>query len=131
MLNTNFQPAEFSVAAIDKTYYRQLGQRIAERRKAIGMTQVELAAVLGVAQQTMAHYEGGTLRIAVALLSPLSSILGMSFEELIDSSAKRANSKRGPAPKLQQQLEQLSRLPKAKQRLVSQVIESVLAQADR
>jgi hypothetical protein len=34
-------------------------------------------------------------------------------------------------PKLQQQLEQLSRLPKAQQTLVSQVIDSVLAQTNR
>ncbi|MGH8049594.1 MAG: hypothetical protein ACREPB_02930 [Arenimonas sp.] len=39
--------------------------------------------------------------------------------------------KRGPAPKLQQQLEQLSRLPKAWQRLISEVLDSMLAQADR
>jgi len=32
---------------------------------------------------------------------------------------------------LQQQLEQLSRLPKAQQKLVSQIIDSVLAQANR
>jgi hypothetical protein len=47
-----------------------------------------------------------------------------SIEELISEPAKR-----GPAPKLQQQLEQLSRLPKAQQKLVSQVIDSVLAQS--
>lgn len=35
--------------------------------------------------------------------------------------------KRGPAPKLQQQLEQLSQLPKAKQRLVCEVLDSLLA----
>ena len=33
-----------------------------------GITQVELAQTLGVAQQTLAHYEGGVSRIAVALL---------------------------------------------------------------
>lgn len=61
----------------------------------------------------------------------LARTLSITIEELIGVSPKSSNSKRGPAPKLQQQLEQLSRLPKAKQRLVSQVIESVLAQADR
>lgn len=53
----------------------------------------------------------------------------MSLEELVGTPAKPG--KRGPAPKLQQQLEQLSRLPKAQQKLVSQVIDSVLAQANR
>jgi hypothetical protein len=39
--------------------------------------------------------------------------------------------KRGPAPKLQQQLERLQALPKAKQRLVIEVLDSLLAQSGR
>ena len=119
----------FVAATVDKAYYRQLGQRIAERRKALGMTQTQLAEHLGIAQQTMAHYEGGTLRIAVALLAPLSNVLGMSLEELVGTPARRTGGKRGPAPKLQQQLEQVSRLPRAQQRFVMQMLDTVLQQA--
>ena len=36
--------------------------------------------------------------------------------------------RRGPAPKLQQQVERLARLPKSQQRVVMQMIEGVLAQ---
>ncbi|HYM86248.1 MAG TPA: hypothetical protein VET30_05870 [Pseudoxanthomonas sp.] len=64
-----------------------------------------------------------------ARLPLLAKALGTSIEELIGEPTKPG--KRGPAPKLQQQLEQLSRLPKAQQKLVSQVIDSVLAQANR
>jgi hypothetical protein len=39
--------------------------------------------------------------------------------------------KRGPTPKLQQQLERLSALPKPKQRAVMEVLEAMLAQASR
>ena len=116
------------VAATDKAFYAQLGRRIAERRKAQDITQVQLAERLGVAQQTLAHYETGKLRVAVAMLPTLSRTLGMTLEELVGDTAK-VNGKRGPAPKIQQQLERVARLPKSKQRLVNQVIESVLAQA--
>jgi hypothetical protein len=37
--------------------------------------------------------------------------------------------KRGPTPKLQRQLERVSRLPKAKQKFVSEMLETVLQQA--
>ncbi|MGH8051015.1 MAG: helix-turn-helix domain-containing protein [Arenimonas sp.] len=117
------------MAEIDKTYYRQLGQRIAERRKAVGMTQVELAGLLGVAQQTMAHYEGGTLRIAVALLAPISETLNISFEELIGSSTKRGTNKRGPASTLEKQMAQISQLPRAKQKFVMDMLNTVIQQA--
>lgn len=39
----------------------------------------------------------------------------------------RGTGKRGPAPKLQQQLECVHALPKAKQRMVSEVLDSLLA----
>jgi transcriptional regulator with XRE-family HTH domain len=116
------------MAVTDKAFYKQLGQRIAERRKAAGMTQVQLAERLGIAQQTLAHYEGGTLRVAVATLLPMCEALDTSIEELVGLPAKRtAAGKRGPAPKIQQQLEQVSRLPKAKQRAIAQVLDSMLA----
>lgn len=119
------------MAAKEKSFYAALGGRIAERRKALGITQVQLAETLGIAQQTMAHYEGGVSRIAVETLTQLADALGVSIEDLIGTQARRSASKRGPAPKLQQQLEQLSQLPKAKQRFVSEVLDSLIAQNSR
>lgn len=58
-------------------FHSFLGQRIAERRKAQGITQADLAATLGIAQQTMAHYESGVSRIAVKTLSQLATALYM------------------------------------------------------
>ncbi len=131
MLTTSPQTLASTMAVTDKTYYRELGRRVAERRKARGITQVELAKTLGIAQQTMAHYEGGTLRVAVALLPPLARTLGLTLEELVGSEAKSAKtgSKRGPAPKIQQQLEQIEALPKAKQRAITQALDLMLAQS--
>ncbi|RMH93493.1 helix-turn-helix domain-containing protein [Lysobacter pythonis] len=115
----------------DPDFYRQLGRQIAQRRKALGLTQTDLAEHLGIAQQTMAHYEGGTARIAVAMLPTVARVLDVSIEELIGTPAKRTAGKRGPASKLQQQLERISQLPRARQRIVSEVLDSLLAQAGR
>jgi transcriptional regulator with XRE-family HTH domain len=100
-----------------------------ERRKAQDLTQAQLGELIGITQQQIASFEIGRRRIPVSALPLLAKALGNSIEELIGEPAKPG--KRGPAPKLQQQLEQLSRLPKAQQKLVSQVIDSVLAQAAR
>ena len=75
----------------------------------------------------MAHYEGGTARIAVAMLPTVARVLRVSVEELIGAPTRRTAGKRGPAPKLQQQLEQIQALPKAEQRAISRVLDSVLA----
>ncbi len=124
-----------TTAPMETAFYEQIGWRIAERRKALGITQVQLAAILGIAQQTMAHYEGGKVRFAAALLPVLAETLNLSVEALIGtepkSTAKGASKKRGPAPRIQQQLERLSALPKDKQRAVTLMLDSVLAQAGR
>ncbi len=130
MLTASSPPDYAAMAVTDKVFYAQLGQRIAEARKAQGMTQVQLAEALGIAQQTLAHYEGGKLRVAVALLPPLAQILGVGVDELIGAPAKRTG-KRGPTPKLQQQIERLSDLPQAKQRVVMEMLEGVLMQSSR
>jgi len=113
----------------DKSFYQQFGRRIAERRKALGLTQTDLAQQLGVAQQTMAHYEGGSARIAVAMLPIIARTLSISIEELIGGTAQ-TRSKRGPASKLQQQFEQASRLPRAKQQFLSNMIATVIKAED-
>jgi len=113
----------------EKKFFRDLGARVAELRKEQGVTQQQLAELLEVSQQSVAAYEVGRLRIAVSVLPRLAKVLGVSVEALIGEAEKPA--RRGPTPKLQQQMERISQLPKAKQRFVMQVLESVLAQANR
>ena len=127
MLATPSLPPDVAMAASDRVFYEQLGQRLAERRKARGITQVQLAEQLGVAQQTLAHYEGGTVRIAIATLADAAKVLDTSIEALVGSSSDKRGGKRGPALKIQQQLERIEALPKARQRVIAQVLDSMLA----
>jgi hypothetical protein len=53
----------------------------------------------------------------------------MSSVDLIGAPAKAGKLKRGPTPKLQQQLEQISQLPRAKQRFVIEMLDTVLERA--
>jgi transcriptional regulator with XRE-family HTH domain len=129
MLNANLITLDGPVTASDRGFYRALGQRVATARKASGITQVQLAEILGIAQQTLAHYELGRLRVAVALLPPLAKALGVTVEELIGEETPSA--RRGPAPKLQQQIERIQQLPRSKQRFVIEMLDTVLAQQSR
>lgn len=60
----------------------------------------------------------------------LASILGVSMEELIGAPPAVAK-KRGPTPKLLQQIERIQDLPKTQQRFVMQMLDTVLAQQSR
>ena len=107
-----------------------LGQRMLELRKEQGLTQGQLAELLGISQQLVAFYEKGQRRVPIELLPEVARLLGVSVEELLGLNTE-TTAKRGPTPKLQQQLERLSRLPRAKQRFVSEMLEAVLQQASR
>jgi len=113
----------------EKIFYQALGQRIAMLRKDQGITQVQLAEALGIAQQTLAHYEVGRLRIAAGTLPMLARTLSVAIEELLAEAIPARKSKRSPSPKLQQQLDQISKLPKAKQRFVMEMLDTVIQQA--
>ena len=90
---------------------------------------MQLAEALGVSQQAVTAYESGQRRVPISLLPTLAHTLGTTLDALIGAPASRRAGKRGPAPKLQQQLEQVSRLPKAQQKFVSQMLDTVLQQA--
>ena len=117
------------MAIKNEAFFKELGTRIAAARKERGMTQQALADELGVAQQTLAHYEVARARIAVDLLPRLAEVLNLSFDEmLLGQPTVRIPGKRGPASRLEQQLDAIARLPKADQRAVSTVLTAVLAQ---
>lgn len=111
----------------EKSFFKKLGARIAEQRRAIGMTQQQLGDMVEITQQQVASFEIGRRRVPVSLLPQLARALAVSVEELIGGEA--APAKRGPAPKLQQQLERITRLPKAQQRFVMRMLDTVIQQA--
>jgi transcriptional regulator with XRE-family HTH domain len=125
---TSLSKWTYIMASQDNSFYQAMGKRIAEFRKAQDMTQTQLANALGIAQQTMAHYEGGKLRIPVALLPLAATLLAVSVEELIGEPAKAAKGKRGPTPRLQRQVELITQLPRAKQKFVMEMLDAVIQQ---
>ena len=118
-----------AISQDERAFFEQLGARIAELRKAQGITQVQLAEWLGVSQQTINAYEVGRRRMAISALPKLARMLGVAMEELIGEESRPA--KRGPVPKLQQQIDRIIQLPRTQQKFVMQMLDTVLAQASR
>jgi hypothetical protein len=61
------------------------------------------------------------------MLPTLAQLFGITVDELIGMELKAV--KRGPIPKLQRQVEQISLLPKTKQRFVMDMLDAVIQQA--
>lgn len=117
----------FPMTHDEQAFFKALGARIAGLRKDRGLTQAQLGEALGVSQQTINSFEKGRRRVPVSALPALTQVLGVSAEELLGE--EQTPAKRGPTPRLQQQLEQLSHLPRTKQRFVIQMLDTVLQQA--
>jgi transcriptional regulator with XRE-family HTH domain len=119
-----------TISTVERDFFIELGARIAALRKARNITQVQLAEKLGISQQTLQSYECGRRRVPVSAMPAVAQHLEVSLDELFDApptTAKRGAAKRGPAPKWQQQIEQIATLPRAKQQVVMQMLDGLLA----
>jgi len=122
--------SNMAISQDERGFFVMLGNRIARLRKDRPLTQAQLAEALGISQPTMNAYELGQRRVPVSALPVLARALGVGLEELLGETNTAAR-KRGPAPKWQQQIEAIAQLPKAQQRFVSQMLDTVLSQAQR
>lgn len=122
--------ATMAISPDERAFFVELGARIAELRKAQGITQIQMAEALGVSQQTVNSYEVARRRVPVSALPVLARLLGVSVDGLLgEENGQRTAGKRGPASRLQQQLERVTLLPRSKQKFVIDMIDTVIQQA--
>ncbi|HBZ78331.1 MAG TPA: hypothetical protein DEO39_06480 [Clostridiales bacterium] len=60
-----------------------MGEKIASKRKASGLTQIEFAEKLSVTRQTVSRWEAGTVMPDIEKISDIASILGVSCDYLL------------------------------------------------
>jgi transcriptional regulator with XRE-family HTH domain len=110
----------------EKAFFKQLGKQVAELRKELGLTQAQLAETLAISQQLVAAYEAATRKIPSSLLPVLARLFAVSLEQLVG--LEQRPSKRGPASTLQRQIEQISLMPRAKQKFITEMLEALIKQ---
>ncbi|WP_226020079.1 helix-turn-helix domain-containing protein [Serratia symbiotica] len=120
-----------SISSEEQVFMMELGDRISALRKEAGLTQVQMAEALNVSQQAVQSWEAGRRRIQIPILPAVAKILSVSLEGLLGEEAENAPRKRGPASRLEQQIQMIGQLPKSKQKLVSEMLDAVIAQAQQ
>ena len=68
---------------------KPLNQRISEARKALGMTQEQVAESMNVSRQTVSHWENGRMQPDEATTKQLFELLKLDMEETENQSAKQ------------------------------------------
>ena len=61
----------------------ELGNKIARKRKDLGMTQIEFADKLNVTRQTVSRWEAGTVMPDIDKISDIASLLQVSCDYLL------------------------------------------------
>lgn len=102
----------------------EFGQRLAAARKAKGLSQETFAKMLRTTRSNVAYYERKAGNPTMDFIQRCAAILDISAGELIGAQAPKHRP--GPPSRLQQQIEQISRLPRSKQRFVSELLDTVL-----
>jgi transcriptional regulator with XRE-family HTH domain len=67
-----------------RQYHKEIGRRIGLRRNEMGLTQEQLAARLGIAQNTLQYYEHGTFnRMNTKLFQKMCESMNITMEWLL------------------------------------------------
>lgn len=104
------------------------GAHLLALRKAAGLTQIELAAFLGVPQTNVTFWEWSEKPPRGDVLPPMAKALGVSVDELLIDSASGLQRKPGPIGEVQRTFEEVRRLPRKQQRKVIEVVTALLEQ---
>lgn len=109
---------------LDLPVEQDLPKRLAELRKAEGLTQVQVAQKLGITQSSYAHYESGFRRVPLAMISRIAQALNASEEGLLGLPQKKG--KRGPLSKLEKRFERVRSLPKKEQDFAIDMLDRII-----
>jgi transcriptional regulator with XRE-family HTH domain len=101
------------------------GERLAAVRTAHGLSQSDLAEKLGVTREMVNYYERRAKNPTADFVQKAARVLGVSVDELLGMKPMLQR-KPGPPSKLQQKIERLRQLPETKQKLVLDLLDTVL-----
>jgi transcriptional regulator with XRE-family HTH domain len=103
------------------------GARLTSLRRDAGITQVELARLLGEPQTNIAYWEQSEKPPRSDVLPKMAQILGVSVEQILG--ATPITSRRpGPVGRAQKIFDDLSTLPRSQQDKILDIISAYLAQ---
>jgi transcriptional regulator with XRE-family HTH domain len=101
------------------------GAKLAELRKLRGLTQPQLAEALAVSLDMLIYYERRAKNPSVDFAKKAASFFNVTIDQLLGHEVKNGR-KPGPPSQFEEKIAALRQLPRNKQKLVLQLIETVL-----
>ena len=106
------------------------GQRLAAVRRERGLSQEAFASALGTTRANVAYYERSAKNPTLDFIRRCAEVLDIPPSELVGpAEANAAGRKRGPKSVLEQRFEEVSKLPRSRQKEIIKVVDALLSQA--
>jgi transcriptional regulator with XRE-family HTH domain len=106
------------------------GARLAALRRAAGLSQTELAQLVGEPQQNIAFWEQSEKPPRSDVLPKLARVLGVRVEQILEGELP-ASRRAGPVGKVQKLFEEVSTLPRKQQDRIAETVSALVAQYKR
>lgn len=103
------------------------GARLAELRHNAGLSQAELARIIGESQQNIAFWEQNDKPPKSEVLIPMAKALGVSVEEIL-TDKKVVRKTGGPVGKLKKTFDEVSKLPRRQQDKIIEFVSALVNQ---
>ena len=103
------------------------GQRLAEARRAKGLTQTELGELLAMSRERVDYYERRAKNPALEVVQTCAKVLGVPVSQLVGEGEPLSPKKKtGPVSQLERKFQEVKRLPKKKQEFILQFLDTIL-----
>jgi transcriptional regulator with XRE-family HTH domain len=106
------------------------GAHLATLRKAAGLSQTELAKLVGERQQNIAFWEQSEKPPRSDVLPKMAAILGVRVEQLLSPGAPPSR-RSGPVSKMQKVFSEVKKLPRRQQVKVVEIVSALVDQYKR
>jgi len=108
------------------------GARLAALRRTAGLTQAELAKLVGETQRNIAYWEQAGKPPRSDVIPKLANVLGVSAETLLTADGDLAPERqRGPIGRARKAFDDVSRLPRRQQDKILEMVDAFVAQHSR
>ena len=108
------------------------GRRLAELRRARGLSQQQLAERLATSRKTVDYYERRAGNPSLEVISRVAGALGVSPADIIgDAAPTQTRSRPGPTGRMHQVFEEASRLPRRQQDKIAEFVLAFVAQYEQ
>jgi transcriptional regulator with XRE-family HTH domain len=106
----------------------EVGRRLRAIREARGVTQVELAKILGIDQSNVSSIERGVRGLTIHQAVKLAKALKVTTDEILLPANGKHEAKSVDSVKLSRRMQRIAALPERKQRAVLKVLDALLEQ---